>query len=160
MERLERREKTYCMLAHVKKNSEKDMLRHIQAKFLVCCWCISHIKGSSQFHVCSCFAYFVLFYQTHGREDYRHRGITVLKLLQTGSDLQPAMESWKLPATETKAQWCQEVVNYITAATFSISENVEMHQYCCLFSVFCPQIFFKLNATVDEIQPLRSNSLN
>ena len=34
-----------------------------------------------------------LFYQAHSRGDYRHRGITILKLLQPGSDLQPVMES-------------------------------------------------------------------
>lgn len=33
-----------------------------------------------------------LFYPAHCREDYRHRGITILKLLQPGCDLQPVME--------------------------------------------------------------------
>lgn len=32
-----------------------------------------------------------LFYQARSREDYRHRGITILKLLQLGGDLQPVM---------------------------------------------------------------------
>ena len=39
-----------------------------------------------------CLAYF-LFYQARSREDYRHRGITILKLRQLGGDLQPVMES-------------------------------------------------------------------
>lgn len=34
-----------------------------------------------------------LFYQAHSREDYRNRGIRILKLPQPGSDLQPVMEN-------------------------------------------------------------------
>lgn len=73
MERLEGRQRKN-MLAQ-KKNLEKANFRR-------------EVAGSSLFM----FTLF-LFYQAHSGEDYRHRGITVLKLLQPGSDLKPVMES-------------------------------------------------------------------
>lgn len=60
------------MLAQKKKTSEKDS---------------GELSGLVLMHVES-----FSFYQAHSREDYRHRGITILKLLQPGSDLQPVME--------------------------------------------------------------------
>lgn len=71
MERLEgEREKKH--VSSKKKTSEKDS---------------GELSGLVLMHVES-----FSFYQAHSREDYRHRGITILKLLQPGSDLQPVME--------------------------------------------------------------------
>lgn len=66
------------MLA-LKKNLEKDMF---SKSFWDGVDAHREAAGSSlsMFHLFLC-------YQAHGREDYRHRGIPILKMLQPGSDL-------------------------------------------------------------------------
>lgn len=81
MERLEGREKK--MLGQTP--FEKDMFRQT---FWVGVDAWREVAASSL----SMYSLF-LFYQEHSREDYRHRGIATLKLLQPGNDLQPVMEN-------------------------------------------------------------------
>lgn len=83
MERLQERQER----KHVSPPSKKPETHNIQAK------CLVGVDKKIQFTLTSLFFRLFSFYQANSRKDYSHTGIRILKLLQSGTDLQPVMRT-------------------------------------------------------------------